>query len=207
MRNVLEIRVSVTELKLSQRSMRALAHLDSYDWILFTSKHAVRFFGGQLRARRIPLPRAARIAAVGPTTAASLHALGLPVHLVPERYTLRDLIRKLGRVTGARIVFPRSAIAPDDMVKTLRARGARVTVVPVYTTAASPLARTTRRALLRGAYARIMFRSPSGVRGLLQQLTADERKVVRRIPAQCIGPTTARAARAGGFEEVSTKSV
>ncbi len=203
MGKIFEAQIRVRRKKLPPRSAAALTRLETYDWILFTSKHAVAFFDRELRARHVTLPKRPRIAAVGPNTAEALRTLKLSVHTVSKKITANDLLKKLRSVEGKSILFPRSAIAPHDAVSTLRGRGARVTVLLLYTTEAAPLSKIDKYALLQGACSKILFKSPSGVEGLMGQLSPAERRVVQKIPALCIGPTTAAAARAADFKKVS----
>jgi uroporphyrinogen-III synthase len=207
MSKTLEIRIRVTRQKLSRSASQALTHIGRYDWILFTSKNAVTFFAQEFRRRHSTLPLAARIAAVGPETARALRTAGFPVHIIPKRFTVRDMLKAIGNVKGLRILFPRSAIAPHAAIRALRRRGARVSVVPLYTATAMPLSHVVKRGLLAGSYAQLTFKSPSGVHGLLRQLNSREKQVVRKIPVQCIGPTTVRTARTAGFREVSLTEV
>ena len=203
MSHTLEIQVRVTPRKLSRAATRALEHVGRYDWILFTSKNAVMFFVREIRKRRLALSATSRIAAVGSETAAALRSAGFPVHSIPVRFTVRAMVNSMKRVNGLRILFPRSAIAPPDAIRILRKRGARVTVVPLYTTTVRPLSQAGKRALLAGSYTRLTFKSPSGVRGLMGQLRGKEKRTVRTILAQCIGPTTKHAARQAGFKHIT----
>jgi len=198
----LEIRVRARALPLTPAAVRTLSRLASFDWIVFASKNAARFFGKELRRRRLAVPRAVRIAAVGAATAAAVRAAGMRVHVVPVRSTAMDMVAALGDVRGRRVLFPRSAVAPATPVRALRSRGAHVQVLPLYVSTLPPLAASTRRALLSGRCAALVFTSPSGVHGLMRQLRAPERTVVRRIIARCIGPTTATAARKAGFSKI-----
>jgi uroporphyrinogen-III synthase len=184
MDKTLAVQVRVRRLPLSRAPARALAHLSRYDLITFTSKHAEAFFLRELRERRLARPPRGRMVRVGP----------------------RDDLLKLA-VSNKHILFPRSAIAPSDIVRRLRARGASVRIVPLYTTEGVPLSKNRKMALAKGFYTRLTFRSPSGVHGLMVQLSKKERVMARRIPVQCIGPTTARAARKAGFKRVSVKNV
>lgn len=199
MRRTLEIGVRVAEKPLSVRATRALRASNDYDWILFTSQHAVDFFVEALRRSRTPVPRAPHIGAVGPETSRALKRVGLRADLMPRRPAAVELVKAMKHISGARVLFPRSDIASADAVRALRARSARVTVVPLYTTMAEPLAASTKRMLLSGGYDSLSFKSPSGVRGLWNQLTRTERQHVTTLPAFAIGETTLTALRAAGF--------
>ncbi|MDO8518008.1 MAG: uroporphyrinogen-III synthase [bacterium] len=184
MQKTLEIRVEVHRLPLSRASIVALRNLNRYDLVVCTSKNARKFFAVELKERRVQPAQRTTIIQVGPR---------------------RDLLKF--PIDNMHILFPRSALAPYDIVRQLRARGAVVRVIPLYTTDSVPLSPPQKESLLRGEVARLAFKSPSGVHGLVGQLEKKEREVVFRIPAQCIGYTTARAAREAGFKKISIKSV
>lgn len=201
----LPIRVKARPLELSPAAARALARAATYDWILFASAHAAEHFASALRARKVPLPREPRIAAVGPVTARAVRGLGLRVQMIPERHTARDLANALHSEYGVyhkRILIPRSALASDDAPRRLRERGASVRIVTLYEPEVVPLTAKEHRGLLSGAYNTLSFSSPSGIAGFLRQLSAAERLKALRLIARCIGPTTARAARVAGFKKV-----
>ncbi|HVV15390.1 MAG TPA: uroporphyrinogen-III synthase [Candidatus Paceibacterota bacterium] len=183
MASTLEIRVRARALPLSKNSRHILANLGRYDLIVFTSKNAVRFFTQELRKRHLTLPRA-RMRAVGPRK----NLLALPL-------------------TGKRVLFPRSAIAPGDILGEMRRRAASVRTISLYTVDPVPLTARQKRALLSGGIKSLYFKSPSGVAGLLKQLRGAGRTTVQAIPAICIGETTARAARKAGWKKVSIKPV
>lgn len=184
MSKTLEIQVAVRRLPLSRASIVALRNLNRYDLVVCTSKNARKFFMQALQECRVQLARHTPIVQVGPR---------------------RDLLQF--PIDNARILFPRSAIAPYDIVRQIRARGATVRVIPLYTTDSVPISRPQKESLLRGEVARLAFKSPSGVQGLIRQLGRKEREVVCHIKAECIGTTTARAAREAGFKKISIKSV
>ena len=203
----LQIQVRVSRLALSPTAARVLGRLDEYDWILFTSQNAVAFFMQELRQMNMRFPKGLRIAAVGPQTAGALTLLGVVVHVIPEQYEVSHMLRDLGDVAGKRVLFPRSAIAPPFAVESLRARGASVRVLPLYTAKARVLSRTVKRAIREGHYTKLMFTSPSGVLGFMKQLNKKEKLIVREIAVCCIGPITAQAAQNAGFTVVSIKRV
>ncbi|MDR1412909.1 MAG: uroporphyrinogen-III synthase [Actinomycetes bacterium] len=102
----------------------ALGHLDSYDWLLFTSANAVeRFFRymtvgtpsdreSQLVSERtaicpqsvrkaVPTGCAPRVAAVGTATAAALERRGIRVDMVPQDFRAEGLIAEFERIAAA----------------------------------------------------------------------------------------------------------
>lgn len=179
MNTILKVEVVLKRRPLSRRAVQALYALSRYDRIVFTSKNARQFFVQTLRERGIALPEPRQVVQVGP------------------RATLLTLPLK-----GKRILFPRSAAAPHDIVRRLRARGTVVRTLQLYSTKGSPLTPTQRRALLVGVTKKLYFKSPSGVSGLLRQLSRKDRHQVLGLPACCIGETTAGAARRAGFKKV-----
>ena len=119
---------------------RALEHLDDYAWVIFTSANGVEFFFRRLRAKRKkirPLWRA-RLAAIGPSTAAALRQCGLRADVVPIEYKAEGLLRALARREknwrGKRVLLARAAKAREALPRELRRRGARVDVVEAYRT-------------------------------------------------------------------------
>src|SRR5262250_428096 len=66
----------------------ALAHVESYDWVVLTSVNGVEMFFERLRAlcRDVRTLHGVRIAAVGSETAAALGARGIVVDVVPEEF-------------------------------------------------------------------------------------------------------------------------
>ena len=167
----------------------AVAGLDRYDWIVFTSANGVRAFAdcGAVPGSRI------RIAAVGEATAAAVRALGWPVHLRPRRANGAALARAMIRrgMRARRVLFPRGERAAPELASSLEHAGARVDAVVAYRLRTVRRTRSRRAAPLLDA---VTFTSPSTVDGLEARLgTAQLRTLLARTPAVVIGATTARA--------------
>ena len=185
----------------------ALATLDSYDWLVFTSANATTAFLDRLMAKHgdSNRPRHVRIGAVGNATAAALRAAGWEPDRIPTTQTAAALAAALGAVAGCRILFPASAIARPTLPDDLRARGAHVTVVTAYRTIAAPPEQTAAiTAQLRaGAIDAITFTSPSTVQGFLPLLAGLPTDTP--LPAIiCIGPVTTAAIRDAGLPVTMT---
>ncbi|MCC6341647.1 MAG: uroporphyrinogen-III C-methyltransferase [Bryobacterales bacterium] len=178
----------------------ALARLDSYDWLIFTSANGVRFFLERLDRSPYDLRRLrARLCAIGPGTRRALEALHLKVDLMPAEYVAESLVEAFAPsdLAGKRILLPRAAIARDVVPRELRARGAMVDVVEAYRTVApagSP-------ALVKEIFARrvdwITFTSSSTVKNFLA-LAGGE--ALRGVKIASIGPVTSETIRMHGFE-------
>lgn len=179
--STLEIGVDIIPLPLSKYAARVLCQADSYDHIVFTSKHAERIFRSRLRRLHSSV-KGKKMIRVGPRN---------------------DLLKLHLR---GRVLFPRSALAPFDIVRKLRAQGVVVTTVRLYTARGKKLSSRDRNALLSKKIDRLYFKSPSGIDGLLRQIPHKDRNVVLKIPALCIGETTEKAARKAGWKQVTIKS-
>jgi uroporphyrinogen III methyltransferase / synthase len=180
----------------------ALASLESFDWIVFTSAHGVAVFFSRLHAvggdaRRLGR---ARLAVIGMATAQALAAHGLFADLVPEAFRGEALGDALApQVSGRRVLLPRAEGAREVLANILASAGANVVDVPTYRVRpVTELCGRVRGLLGAGAIDAITFTSPSTVRGFHALLDGGARATGDARIA-CIGPVTAEAARALGW--------
>lgn len=186
----------------------AIGRLQGFDWIIFTSAAGVEAFIERLRILDVDIRAAAsaRIAAIGPATAARLRHYGLKVAAVPHEYRAEVLFEALGEraIEGGRILIPRAQVAREILPQLLHESGAKeVVVAPAYKTVAPRDADVGRmRQLVRtGAIDLVIFTSSSTVTNFQTMLPALE---ITGLKAAAIGPITAEAARASGFDVVVT---
>lgn len=183
----------------------AFAHLDRYDWIVFTSANGVeRTIDGWLEGGRdVQALGSTRIAAIGPATAEALRARALHVDVIPEAYVAESLFTSLDAVSplpGSRVLLARASIARDMLPDALRTAGATVDVLDVYRTVV-PLesAGTVRGLLENSSDLLVTFTSASTVANFTS-LGGD--RTVAGVRAACIGPITASSARDFGYSVV-----
>lgn len=119
--------------------VEALAGLNSYDWLVFTSPNGVTtFFDSFLKA--FPDLRdlgGRRIAAVGPATAAKIRELHLQVDVMPEEYVASKIagaIDKFESLENLRVLLLRAEVANPELPKLLEEKGAIVDDVGCYRT-------------------------------------------------------------------------
>lgn len=174
----------------------AAADLAGVRWVAFTSQEGARAFLAALRegGRDARALGHRRLAAVGPSTARELEAHGLRADFVPARFGADALAAELPVAPGDRVLYPASGIAGDALEARLVARGADVARVEAYRTLPAEVpAPLLERARSADAAA---FGSASAVEGFA-------RLAGTGLPAACIGPASARAARAAGFRDVT----
>ncbi len=176
----------------------AVSNLATFDWVVFTSVHGVRAVARRLRAtgRDARAFGGARVAAVGPATAAELAPLGICPDLVPETFTAAALSESLVRASAGRlgrVLLPRADIAGAELPNALRDAGADVHEVAAYRTHSMTPPRRVLAELSKGVDV-IVFCSPSAVRRYVAlRLGVAEAMIV------CLGPVTAEAARRAGL--------
>ena len=112
---------------------RAIACLDTYDWLIFTSANGVHSYVEHLKDIR---SLRAKICAIGPATAAAVEALHIKVDRIPKEYVAESLLEALASddLAGKRVLLPRAAVARDLVPVELARRGAIVDVVEAYRT-------------------------------------------------------------------------
>lgn len=183
----------------------AAYHLESYDWVIFTSVNAV-----EALLQRVPgVSRPRSVACVGTATARAIEARGLNVDLIPSEFSsealMSALIEHLGpRLKSCRFLLPRAAEGRETLPHGLRARGAHVDVVTAYRTVPCTQDRETLVAAFSAGHINVLtFASPSAVESFDRLLASDRTALrVEQLPAICIGPTTAARARALGYSAI-----
>lgn len=105
----------------------ALAALETYDWIVFSSANGVRALLGRLLETGGDVRRfgRARLAVIGPGTAAELARFSLRPDLVPAEYRAESLVEALaGEASRGRFLLIRASRGRDVLAEGLRAAGA-----------------------------------------------------------------------------------
>jgi uroporphyrinogen III methyltransferase/synthase len=116
-----------------------LLELNAYDWLVFTSANGVTAFF-DLFFKRFHDMRdigGARIAAVGPATAAKLRELHLQVDLTPEDATAKKLaaaFAKFETIENLKMCLLRAEVANREFPEALEALGAIVDDIAIYKT-------------------------------------------------------------------------
>jgi uroporphyrinogen III methyltransferase/synthase len=170
--------------------------LDRYDLVCLTSVNGVAALFDRLAVsgRDARAFGAARVAAIGPGTAAALGDRGVIADVVPERFVAEGLVEALSELPVRRALVARAAKARSVLPEALRSRGAEVDEVPLYDTLAEPLSEEQLEAVWRADY--LTFTSSSTVRFFSKGggRVRDGTRIVS------IGPVTSATLREHGLE-------
>jgi len=189
----------------------ALARLNEFDWLVFTSSNGVEHFlrrldeTGHGRAELMTH----RVCAVGRKTAEKLKAQNIQVDLMPERFTaeslVEDFIKRFGvgqRLRGSRMLLPAAKLTRDVIRPAMEKIGVEVEVVEAYQTVLPAMNAAQAMKLISEANADyIIFTSPSTVANLATILETDHLMPhLKNSRVACIGPVTAETAQLHGLE-------
>lgn len=180
--------------------------LNSYDWLVFTSANGVTAFFDLFFKRFQDLRDlgGARIAAVGPATAAKLREMHLQVDLMPAEALGAKIARAFAEnesVENLKMCLLRAGEANPDLPRELEKLGAIVDDIAIYRTVAETEDPTGAGAdLLEKGADWITFTSGSTVEHF--QARFDLPKLLKKFPQiklASIGPETSKAIRALGL--------
>src|SRR5687767_11031661 len=183
----------------------AIEHLYGYDWVIFTSVNGVDYFFERLsqQQRRANELDEIMVCAIGDATAERLHGLHVHVDLVPAEFKAEGVYAALvsfvggeESLRGVNILIPRASVARDFLPKALAQAGARVDVVPAYSTALpDDLDKGHVAAMLSGSADCIAFTSSSTVKNLATLFdTQDLSEPLKNVTVACIGDVTSTTA-------------
>jgi uroporphyrinogen III methyltransferase/synthase len=192
----------------------ALARIEVYDWLVFTSANA--FERAALRARDRGRDLVAllaggtrpRVASIGEATARRLRTAGIPVGLVAPEAHAEGLVAAFAGegIAGSRVLLPRALDAREALPDGLRMAGATVDVAPVYHAVAAAADPAPVVAALRaGRVAAVTLLSARTARAFVDALPVPEVErdaLLARTRAVVIGPVTAAAVAGMGFAAV-----
>ncbi len=184
-----------------------LLELNSYDWLVFTSANGVTAFFDLFFKRFQDLRDlgGARIAAVGPKTAAKLRELNLQVDLQPEEFTASKVaaaFKKFQNIESVKMCLLRAEVANKELPDALQEEGAIVDDIAIYKTVAETEDHTgaSERLLADGADW-VTFTSSSTVEHFHARFNLP--KLLKQFPQlklASIGPETTKAIIALGLK-------
>lgn len=174
----------------------ALNALDSYEWLVFTSPAAVKFFFQRIKEKAMKMyfyPEL-KIATIGEKTKLKLEQLGYRTNFVPIQFTAEVLAANLPNVEGKNILIPASSLSKNDYLKALENRGAKPRQIVLYENLKSDLSEDEKAQLKAELLDYLTFTSASAIKAF-DEYFGDPSENFRSARLICIGPSTAKVAR------------
>ena len=179
---------------------------ERYDWVVLTSANgAIRLWAETKRqGKDARVFGRAKIAAIGPGTAAALERCGLTPDIIAKEHRQEALAAEvLASMDGtkARVLVARAEVARDVLPDTLRAAGCTVDVVAVYKTRSPPrpLLEALSTLLAAGEIDVVTFTSSSTVEHLCDALEGNAAALLAKTCVASIGPITTETAQRRGL--------
>ncbi len=183
---------------------RAVQQLGSYDLVALTSANGVRELMREIDRQGLDARAfgAAKLAAIGPATAAELSQHGLRCDIVATTFVAEKLVEAIVATFGERqatkVLLPRALVAREVLPTSLRAAGMQVDVVPVYQTVGAAPERGQELRELLGSVDIVLLTSSSTAEQLCAVLGDSAAEALAGCMIASIGPiTTATAERLG----------
>jgi uroporphyrinogen III methyltransferase/synthase len=181
----------------------AIDRLRDFDWIVFSSANGVQHFFDRLASQGLDLRAVghAKLAAIGPGTAAALAAYRLQADLQPEEFRAEALADALAAVArGKRALLVRASRGREALAESMAAAGVEVAQAVFYESrdvdAVDPEVAT---ALAEGRIDWITVTSSAIARAIVRQFGAE----LQRARLAAISPITAEVLATSGFNSAA----
>jgi uroporphyrinogen III methyltransferase/synthase len=180
----------------------ALTRLADFEWLVFSSANGVRYlldrasekgtqlFSGEGQEKRAASPF---LAAIGPGTAEELARYGVHADLVPSQFRAEALADALmGQARGQRFLLARASRGREVLAEQLRAAGATVEQIVVYSSTDVERPDPAVAALLRAGRIDWITVTSSAIARSLRRLFGED---LRRAKLASMSPLTSGALR------------
>ena len=126
--------IEIMPLPLSREDLNIINYAADYDFLVFTSVNAVKYFFSSFNGELTTLNRKTKIVAIGKKTAEKLMRNNIDVDLIPSASSSEsiDVLLSKNLVDGKSVLIPGSKISKADLFQALVNKGAAVDFVAVY---------------------------------------------------------------------------
>ncbi len=192
----------------------AIDEIGTYNWLIFTSATAVRFFFERYfqKGKDIRDLKGIKLCAIGSKTGEAISRYGIRVDLIPRSFNAEGLIEaflkaarsqksEVRSLKGIRILLPRAEKAREIFPEEVRKMGGRIDVVTAYRTIRPDTkGRRLRRFLREGRITVATFTSAATFENFLAIFGDEAIDFLRDTIIAVIGPVTAKAIEKAGLK-------
>lgn len=207
--------IDIVEAKTFIDSPNPIISTHYYDWLIFCSRHAVKFLLDRMSADGTLsyFIKSKKIVAVGPETAKVVRGYGVKVDFIPDEYSAAGIIRhfKQRNITNQSILLPIGDRSDSYLKRELVNLGNQCTSVVLYhNVIPKSVIGSTLNRLKSSTIRCVAATSPSAMQNLVE--VAKEKNmldIIENASVASIGESTTRACKEMGFDvliqaEVST---
>ena len=163
--------IETVPLPLGAEEKTKIKYFNDYDYLIFTSANAVKYFIANVGKKNFIPASNLLIAATGEKTALELTKLGIKVKIIPAQFSAGGLLEVLPvKLAGKKFLIPGSKISRATLRNGLARRGAIVDFVPVYDTKTREKAKKELEKFSGKKFDAFVFTSPSSIKGFLEIL-------------------------------------
>jgi uroporphyrinogen III methyltransferase/synthase len=205
---------------------QALNHVNSYDWLIFTSSNGVKYFFRRFFELEIDIRelKGVKICAIGNKTASKIKKFGLKIDLIPEKFRAEGLIEAFkkeirskkselgsqsadsgstqnsGLFRGIKLLLPRAEVAREIFPEKVRELGGTIEVPVTYRAVKPELhGKRLRRFLKEGRVTIATFTSAATFNNFKEIMGEDADDLLKGVAIAVIGPVTAKAIENAGL--------
>jgi len=182
----------------------AIDGLDGFDFVIFTSVNALRYFAERAAEKGVAMSRLSGlgIVVVGPKTAEMLHEYGLKPTVMPREFVAEGVMAELEKMElrGKRFLFPRAEVAREVIPDRLTELGAEVVVTTVYRTVMPEVDPEETRRIFESGIDAITFTSSSTVGNFARMVGDKYKEYLQEVAVACIGPATRKTCEGLGID-------
>ena len=189
---------------------KSIDNIDTYDWLIFTSRNGVKYFFNRFldRDRDIRDLKGIRICAIGTKTAEEIKKYGIKTDLIPDEFRAEGLIKLIQEfedlrgkgLDGIRFLLPRAEVAREIFPERVRELGGEIDIPVTYRTI-KPESRgkRLRRFLKEGRISIATFTSAATFNNFREIMGEDADELLKGVIIAAIGPVTAKAIEKAGL--------
>jgi uroporphyrinogen III methyltransferase/synthase len=183
---------------------RAIEEIERYEWVIFTSRNAVKYFLEALsrKGKDIRDLKGVKIACIGSKTRSEIERFRVRVEYQPKEYrskALCDGLCERWQLRGKRILLPTSNEGGEELREELRKVGAVVCSPVTYLIERLDVKREILQLLLNKKIQIVTLTSSSIAEHFMSCLEGENlSKVMDGVKVACIGPVTAKVVQSLG---------
>jgi uroporphyrinogen-III synthase len=131
--------IKIVQNTLDEEKIARLSKWNSYDFLIFTSVNAVKYFRKFINSDKTK--HGAKIICTGSKTKEACERINIEVDLMPDEFSAKGILSLLAKskINNKKILIPCSAIARAELKGGLKKLGALVDFIPVYNVEVPPV--------------------------------------------------------------------